>query len=105
MSQYGKTYPSDHSIHSDSEASPTGRGVFVSSSTIMQNMEDSMTAAMRAYQKEEDYWCIREFLREASVLNHRHDFAWSLLRWDYWRWHVNENTFHFQLQDVIMLWE
>jgi len=40
---------------------------------------------MRTYQTEEDYWCIREFLREASMLNNRHDFAWSLLRWDYWR--------------------
>jgi hypothetical protein len=32
-------------------------------------------------------------------------FSWSLLRWDYWRWHVNENIFHFNLQDVITLWE
>ena len=32
-------------------------------------------------------------------------FSWSLLRWDYWRWHVNENIFHFNLQDVITPWE
>ena len=51
---------------------------------------------MRPYQTEEDYWRIREFLREVSLLNDRHDFAWSLLRWDYWRWHVNENIFHFE---------
>ena len=44
-----------------------------------------MRPTMRTYQTEEDYWCIREFLREASMLNNRHDFAWSLLRWDYWR--------------------
>ena len=60
-----------------------------------------MKAIMRAYQTEEDYWCIRKFLREVSLLNHRHDFAWSLLRWDYWRWHVNENIFRFQLEQVI----
>jgi ribosomal protein S18 acetylase RimI-like enzyme len=60
---------------------------------------------MRNYQSEEDYWCIREFLREVSLLNNRHDFAWSLLRWDYWRWHVNENIFHLKLQDVVTLWE
>ena len=64
-----------------------------------------MKAIMRAYQTEEDYWCIRKFLREVSLLNHRHDFAWSLLRWDYWRWHVNENIFRFQLEQVITLWE
>ena len=60
-----------------------------------------MELTMRAYQNEEDYWCIREFLREVSLLNNRHDFAWSLLRWDYWRWHVNENIFHFDLCDVV----
>jgi hypothetical protein len=51
----------------------------------------------RTYQFEEDYWCIREFLREVSLHNNRHDFAWPLLRWDYWRWHVNENLFKFKL--------
>jgi len=40
-----------------------------------------------------------------SLRNNHHDFAWSLLRWDYWRWHVYENIFHFNLQDVITLWE
>ena len=64
-----------------------------------------MKPTIRPYQTEEDYWCIREFLRNASLHNNRHEFAWSLLRWDYWRWHVNENIFHFKLQDVITLWE
>jgi GNAT superfamily N-acetyltransferase len=64
-----------------------------------------MEPVMRSYQTEEDYWCIREFLREVSIANNRHDFAWSLLRWDYWRWHVNENIFQLKLEDVITLWE
>lgn len=64
-----------------------------------------MKPTMRNYQTEEDYWCIRQFLREVSLLNHRHDFAWSLLRWDYWRWHVNENIFQLELRDVITLWQ
>jgi GNAT superfamily N-acetyltransferase len=64
-----------------------------------------MKPVMRNYQTEEDYWCIREFLREVSILNERHDFAWSLLRWDYWRWHINENIFQFRLEDVIALWD
>jgi mycothiol synthase len=64
-----------------------------------------MKPTLRNYQTEEDYWCIREFLREVSRLPDRHDFAWSLLRWDYWRWHVNENIFRFKLEDMITLWE
>jgi GNAT superfamily N-acetyltransferase len=64
-----------------------------------------MKPTSRSYQTEEDYWCVREFLREVSMHNNRHDFSWSLLRWDYWRWHVNENIFHFNLQDVVTLWE
>lgn len=64
-----------------------------------------MKPIMRNYRTEEDYWCIREFLRDVSFHNHHHEFSWSLLRWDYWRWHVNENIFHMPLQDVIALWE
>jgi ribosomal protein S18 acetylase RimI-like enzyme len=64
-----------------------------------------MKPIMRPYQSEEDYWCIREFLRDVSMRNNRHDFSWSLLRWDYWRWHVNENIFQLKLEDVVTLWE
>jgi mycothiol synthase len=64
-----------------------------------------MKPTRRNYQTEEDYWCIREFLREVSILNNRHDFAWCLLRWDYWRWHINENIYRLKLEDVITLWE
>jgi mycothiol synthase len=60
---------------------------------------------MRPYQTEADYWRIREFLRGVSLLNDRHDYAWPLLRWDYWRWHVNENIFKLALPDVISVWE
>ena len=63
-----------------------------------------MKLKMRNYQTEDDYWCIREFLREVSILNGRHDFAWSLLRWDYWRWHGIENILHYNLEEVITLW-
>jgi len=64
-----------------------------------------MKPTMRNYQTEEDYWCIREFLREVSLHNNRHDFSWPLLRWDYWRWHGIENMFHYRLPDIITLWE
>ena len=64
-----------------------------------------MKPTMRNYQTEDDYWRVRQFLREVSLLNDRHDFSWSLLRWDYWRWHVNENIFEMKLEDVVTLWE
>ena len=60
---------------------------------------------IRTYQSEDDYWRIREFLRRVPLLNDRHDYAWSLLRWDYWRWHINENLFKLNLPDSIFLWE
>jgi mycothiol synthase len=56
------------------------------------------------YQGEEDYLRIRRFLREVSLLNDRHDYSWSLLRWDYWVWHVNMNLFHLKLEEVVQLW-
>ena len=59
-----------------------------------------MKTNLRAYQTEEDYWRIRQFLREVSLLNDRHDYSWSLLRWDYWRWHINMNIFHLNLEDA-----
>jgi mycothiol synthase len=59
----------------------------------------------RAYQDEDDYWRVRQFLRQVSLLNDRHDFAWSLLRWDYWVWHINLNIFHLDLGAVVHLWE
>jgi mycothiol synthase len=64
-----------------------------------------MRPTLRTYQNEHDYWRIREFLREVSLLNDRHDYSWSLLRWDYWRWHGIKNMLHFWLQDIITLWE
>ena len=64
-----------------------------------------MQMGMQPYQTEDDYWRIREFLRAVSLRNDRHDFAWPLLRWDYWRWHVNENIYKLSLPEVISLWE
>jgi mycothiol synthase len=64
-----------------------------------------MKPIMRMYQNEEDYWRIRKFLRDVSLLNDRHDYSWCLLRWDYWFWHVNMNIYHFKLEDSVYLWE
>ena len=64
-----------------------------------------MQPTMRRYQDDVDYWKVRGFPREVSLLNDRRDFSWSLLRWDYWRWHGQENIEHFDLPSVIRLWE
>jgi mycothiol synthase len=68
-------------------------------------MNTKTEGTMRPYRTEDDYWRIRQFLREVSLLNERHDYAWSLLRWDYWRWHVNENIFKLPFADVVSIWE
>ena len=68
-------------------------------------MKQAIPLSIRTYQNENDNWQIREFLREVALLNNRHEYSWSLLRWDYWVWHVNMNIFHLDLQDMIHLWE
>lgn len=60
---------------------------------------------MRPYQGEDDFWRIRVFLREVFLLNQRCERSWQVARWDYWRWHVNENIFHMPLEKVVYLWE
>jgi mycothiol synthase len=44
-------------------------------------------------------------LREVFFVNNRREMSWSLYRWDYWRWHVNENIHQFNLNAAIFLWE
>jgi mycothiol synthase len=68
-------------------------------------MKTTCNPIRRPYRDEEDYWRIRTFLREVSLLNELHDYSWPLLRWDYWVWHVNMNIYHLQLEDVVTLWE
>jgi len=59
----------------------------------------------KSYDDSTDYWRVREFLREVYLLNGRRELAWSLLRWDYWRWHIHENIFKFRLPEAVFLWE
>ena len=64
-----------------------------------------MQLKISPYQDEKDYWRVREFLRTVSRLNDQHDRSWSVVRFDYWRWHVHENIEHFRLNEVVFLWE
>lgn len=64
-----------------------------------------MKLTKRKYRDDSDYWKIREFLRQVFLLNNRREVSWPLFRWDYWRWHINENIFRFELGAAVFLWE
>ncbi|NJO08261.1 MAG: hypothetical protein HC876_23675 [Chloroflexaceae bacterium] len=57
-----------------------------------------MKLTMRTYRHEDDYWTIRQFLRDIFLQYQRREVCWPLYRWDYWRWHVHENIFQFDLR-------
>ena len=64
-----------------------------------------MSYKMRPYRGEDDYWRIREFLRQVFLLNGRRQKSWDVVRFDYWRWHGIENLMRRKLEEVIFLWE
>jgi len=64
-----------------------------------------MKLNVRRYKGEADSQSIRQYLREVFLCNNRREWSWPLYRWDYWRWHVNENIFHFELGAAVFLWE
>ena len=64
-----------------------------------------MKPIYRPYQSEDDFWRLREFLREVYLLNDRHEWSWHVSRLEYSRWHVLINCAHLRLEDVAFLWE
>jgi len=64
-----------------------------------------MTPVMRPYQSEDDYWRMRQFLREVFLLNGRLERSWHVARLDYARWHGCMNVSKVRMQDVAFLWE
>ena len=64
-----------------------------------------MTLFFRPYRSEYDYYRIREFLSQTLLLHDRRQINWAPYRWDYWRWHTNENILHLKLSEVVNLWE
>jgi len=61
--------------------------------------------AFRPYQTEDDFWRMREFLRQVFVLNGRLERSWHVARLDYARWHTCLNCARVRLEDVAFLWE
>ena len=65
-----------------------------------------MKPTMRRYQKEDDYWRIREFLRQVFLLNDRRELSWQVARLDYWRWHGVANCAEYpSIDGVTFIWE
>lgn len=62
----------------------------------------SITKAInyRPYQSEEDFWKMRDFLREVFVLNGFRERAWHVARLEYARWHTCLNCHYVTLNDV-----
>ena len=65
-----------------------------------------MKPIMRRYKDENDFWRIRQFLREVLRANDLRELSWTVARLDYWRWHCIENCNHSgPVEEVTFLWE
>jgi mycothiol synthase len=64
-----------------------------------------MKLVMRSYRTEDDFWRIRDFLRQVFMLNDRHMHSWPVARWDYWRWHGILNLGDGKLEEHVWMWE
>jgi len=63
-----------------------------------------MKLAMRTYEREDDYWAIRQFLRDVYLRNGRTEHSWQTARFDYWRWHGILNMGDGHLEADVFLW-
>jgi mycothiol synthase len=64
-----------------------------------------MQPLVRPYQAEDDFWRMRQFLREVFVANDQLQRSWHVARLDYARWHSCLNCAEVRLEDVAFLWE
>ena len=64
-----------------------------------------MQSFMHPYNKEEDYWRIREFLRQVMLLNNRRDLSWHVTRWDYLFWSIQPEFERINFQESVFIWE
>ncbi len=65
-----------------------------------------MNISMRPFQRENDFWRIRNFLRDAFLLNERSEHSWPVARLDHWRWHLILTChLHESVNAVTFIWE
>ena len=65
-----------------------------------------MKLTHRPHRTEQDFWRVRNFLRESFLLNDRLERGWNVARIDYWRWHLIMNCHERDsLESSLFLWE
>jgi len=73
--------------------------------SVIHRGEFRMPLKLRPYETENDYWRLRQFLRDIFLLNNRREVAWQPYRLDYSRWHVHLNCTRTQFCDAVYIWE
>jgi mycothiol synthase len=71
----------------------------------MTAANETLALRRRAYAGDDDYWRIRNFLRELLLADDLRPASWLTARWDYWRWHGISNVEPQALEDVVHLWQ
>lgn len=64
-----------------------------------------MKLKIHPYHNEEDYWKMRQFLREVMLLNDLHQHSWHVARLDYWWWFIQPDIEKINLSTSIFFWE
>ena len=64
-----------------------------------------MKLSIRPYRNEEDYWRMRQFLREVMILNDLHQYSWHVARLDYWWWFIQPDLEKMDLSASMFFWE
>lgn len=64
-----------------------------------------MKLKIRPYHNEEDYWKMRQFLREVMLLNDLHQYSWHVARLDYWWWFIQPDIEKIDLSSSMFFWE
>lgn len=73
----------------------------------MQTTMDIRTTKLvkRNLQTGDDYWRIREFLRETMIRNNHREYNWHVARLDYWWWFANPDLEKIIPEENVFLWE
>lgn len=64
-----------------------------------------MILSMKPYEADEDYWHIRDFLRQVILKNGRRELSWHVARLDYWWWFGNPYIEKIKLEEQVFIWE
>jgi mycothiol synthase len=70
----------------------------------MEVLTPTMQFTSRAFQSDDDYWHMREFLRQVFQWNNRSLKSWHVARLDYARWHSILNCAKVRMDEIVTLW-